>query len=136
MTTTASLLGPLCAVIVGAVLAVAVAVGFSPLSPIGPVRAVYPNGGFAFDWPVLGVGFALLFLVLSAISIGLVPTNSKNPGPRSLPLRALGSRAARIAADIGLPVTAVVGLRFALERPSERDAAPVRSASWARSSRS
>ena len=34
---------------VGSALAVAVGVALSPLSPIGPVRAVYPDGGFAFD---------------------------------------------------------------------------------------
>ena len=40
----------------------------------------------------------------------------------------LGSRAGRLASDLGLPVTAVVGIRFALEPPVDRDAAPVRSA--------
>ncbi len=129
MTGTASLLGPLTAVVVGAAIAVVVAIGLSPLSPIGPVRAVYPNGGFAFDWPVLGIGFALLFLILSAITTGLALRRSRRRTGRargfSVPVV---SRAGRLAADAGLPITAVVGLRFALQRPGERDAAPVRSA--------
>ena len=51
-------------------LAVAVAVVLSPLAPIGPVRPVYPDRGVAFDWTVLGLGFALLVVVLSAIGGG------------------------------------------------------------------
>ena len=39
---------------VGSLLAVAVAVGLSPLAPIGAVRPVYPDPGIAFDWTVLG----------------------------------------------------------------------------------
>ena len=128
-TAVASLLGPLAAVLVGAALAVGVAYALSPLSPIGPVRAVYPDGGFALDRPVLGIGFALLFLVLGLISVGLTLRRSRRATKRTrgYSLRTV-SRAGRLAADVGLPVTAVVGLRFALERPSDRDAAPVRSA--------
>ena len=54
------LIGVLVAVLLGSLLAVAVAVGLSPLSPLGPVRPVYPDPGIAFDWTVLGVGFAVL----------------------------------------------------------------------------
>jgi hypothetical protein len=129
MSATASALGPLAAVVVGAALAVVVAVLLSPLSPIGPVRAVYPDGGFAFDGKVLGYGFLLLLVLLSAITFGVILRRSgrvvRNTRRLSAPL---GSRAGRIASDIGLPVTAVVGIRFALEPPGDRDAAPVRSA--------
>ncbi len=129
MSVTAGSLGPLAAVTIGAVLAVVVAVALSPLSPIGPVRAVYPDGGFAFDWPVLGIGFLLLFLLLSAITLGVIFVRTRRTKARARRLSApLVSRAGRLAADIGLPAPAVVGVRFALERPSERDAAPVRSA--------
>ncbi len=129
MSTLARLLGPLAAVVVGAGLAVAVGVTLSPLTPIGPVRAVYPHGGFAFDWPVLSIGFGALLLILSAITVGLSSRRSWRTSQRTrrtgLPMI---SRSSRLAADVGLPVTSVVGLRFALERSSERDAAPVRSA--------
>jgi putative ABC transport system permease protein len=129
MSASASALGPLAAIVVGSALAVFVALGLSPLSPIGPVRAVYPDGGFAFDGPVLGFGFLLLLLLLSAITFGLILRRTRRVANRARMLKApLGSRAGRIASDIGLPVTAVVGIRFALEPPGDRDAAPVRSA--------
>ena len=54
------LIGVFAAVVLGSLFAVAVAVGLSPLAPLGPVRAVYPNRGIAFDWTVLGVGLAVL----------------------------------------------------------------------------
>jgi ABC-type lipoprotein release transport system permease subunit len=125
----ASVLGPLAAVLLGAILAVGVAIGLSPLSPIGPVRAVYPDIGIAFDWPVLGYGFVILFLLLGAITAGLILRRARRLTNRARRSSApLGSRAGRLASDAGLPVTAVVGIRFALEPPGDRDAAPVRSA--------
>ena len=127
----ASAIGPLAVRLVGIALAVDVAFVLSPLSPIGPVRAVYPDGGFAFDGPVLGFGvLLLLLLVLSAITFGLILRRSRRVvTPRRCGSSApLGSRAGRLASDVGLPVTAVVGIRFALEPPVDRDAAPVRSA--------
>ncbi len=54
------MIGVLGAVIVGSLVAVAVAVGLSPLAPLGPVRPVYPALGTALDWTVLGFGFAVL----------------------------------------------------------------------------
>ena len=129
MATIASDLGPLAAVLVGALCAVAVAMALSPLSPIGPVRAVYPVGGYAFDWPVLGLGSVGLFILLGAITLGLSLRRTRRGTRHTRRLRApLGSRAGRLAADVGLPAPAVVGIRFALEPPVDRDAAPVRSA--------
>jgi hypothetical protein len=63
------LLGLLGAVAAGALLAVAVAVAFSPVAPIGPVRPVYPAQGVAFDWTVLGGGFLLLACVFGAVAV-------------------------------------------------------------------
>ncbi len=129
MTMTASALGPLIATVLGAALAVGVAIALSPLSPIGPVRAVYPDGGFAIDGPVLGYGFLGLLLCLGVITFGLLLRRSRRvTGVVHRTSAPLGSRAGRLASDVGLPVTAVVGIRFALEPPGERDAAPVRSA--------
>src|ERR1017187_9370370 len=108
MSATASALGPLSAIVIGAGLAVVVAVGLSPLSPMGPVRAVYPDGGFAFDWPVLGYGFVLLLFLLSVITLGLILRRTRRGANQSRRLSApLGSRAGRLASDVGLPVTAV-----------------------------
>jgi hypothetical protein len=122
-------IGPLSAVALGAILAVAVAFALSPLAPIGPVRAVYPDGGFAFDGRVLGYGFLLVLIMLFAVTVALLLRRTRRvtgrPRRTSAPL---ASRAGGVAADVGLPVTAVVGIRFALESPSDRDSAPVRSA--------
>jgi hypothetical protein len=129
MTAAAGALGPLAAVVVGVVLAVIVAIGLSPLTPIGPVRSVFPNIGVSVDGAVLGYGFLMLLLLLSTVTIGLMLRRSRLSTGHVRRLSApLGSRAGRLASDVGLPVTAVVGIRFALEPPGDRDAAPVRSA--------
>ena len=71
MTSIVGLIGVGGAVVVGALLAAAVAVGVSPLAPLGPVRAVYPYPGVAFDWTVLGPGILVLIVVLSAIAVAI-----------------------------------------------------------------
>jgi hypothetical protein len=58
------LLGIGASVVIGALLAVAVAIGLSPLAPIGVVRPVYPDSGVAFDWTVLTLGFVFLIIAL------------------------------------------------------------------------
>ncbi|MGC1420483.1 MAG: FtsX-like permease family protein [Acidimicrobiales bacterium] len=129
MTSLASLLGLIAAIVLGAVLAVGVAVLLSPLSPIGPVRPVYPDGGFAFDTPVLVVGFLILVAVMVAISLIFTRRRVRhNYGRLRSALPTSRSRVGRAAADLGLPVTAVVGVRFAFEPGRDRDAVPVRSA--------
>ena len=66
-----AMLGPLCAVLLGAVLAVGVAVAFSPLMPIGPASQVDPSPGISFDWTVLLSGLAVLSLGLGGLTIVL-----------------------------------------------------------------
>jgi hypothetical protein len=129
MRASASLMGLGVAVVSGALLAVGVAIVLSPLSPIGPVRAVYPDGGFSFDWPILGLGFVFLTMVMLATAIVLVRRRTRRSTLHRGSLSpAAGSKAGRWAADIGLPVTAVVGVRFALESGRDREKVPVRSA--------
>lgn len=121
------LIGALSAVVLGALLAVAVAVLLSPLAPLGPVRAVYPHPGIAFDWAVLGAGLSVLILALGAATIAI--------SIRRSPTRARGRRRAtprvstitRGAESLGLPVSALVGVRFALEPGRGRTEVPVRS---------
>jgi hypothetical protein len=129
MSASVSLLGLAGAIAVGAVLACAVAVALSPLSPIGPVREVYPYRGVAFDWTVLGFGFAALVIALVAIAATVARRNLGHLARRSRLLApTLASRVGRLAAELGLPITSVVGVRFALEPGRDRDAVPVRSA--------
>ena len=52
--------GVLASIVVGSLLACAVAVALSPLAPLGPIRSVFHPGGINFDWTVLGGGLGLL----------------------------------------------------------------------------
>ena len=112
----------------GALLAGAVAVGLSPLTPLGPVRRV-ETSGVAFDWTVLGLGVASLILVLSAVAVAIAYRQAPHRVARRhrrAPYR--GSRAARAAANAGLPTPTVTGIRFAVEPGAGSNAVPVRSA--------
>jgi hypothetical protein len=124
-----ALLGLQGAIVLGSLLAAAVAVGLSPLSPLGPVRSVYPTPGITADWTVLGVGLVVLVGGLSAIAGVLAYRGAPHRverrgrlGPRSR------SRVARAAAAAGLPASGVVGVRMAVEPGGGRTAVPVRSA--------
>jgi hypothetical protein len=122
------LIGVLAAVIVGALVAVAVAIGLSPLSPLGPVGPVYPTPGIAFDWTVLGIGFAVLALGLGSAAIGLSYRSAPHRASRIGSARTRSSSITRGAEATGMPVAGVVGVRFALEPGRGRTAVPVRSA--------
>ena len=67
------LLGIIASVLAGTSLAVAVAIGLSPLAPLGPVRPVYPDLGASFDWTVLGLGAMTLVVPLGT---ALAPSRS------------------------------------------------------------
>ncbi|MGB9112443.1 MAG: FtsX-like permease family protein [Acidimicrobiales bacterium] len=124
-----AVIGILGAIVVGALVAVAVAVALSPIAPIGPVRAVYPSRGFAFDWTVLGLGFAATALgfIVFAIALGYRDAPHRI-ARRSNQSRGAQSRLALASARAGLPPSAVTGIRFALEPGTGRTAVPVRSA--------
>jgi hypothetical protein len=100
-TTADGLLGVLVAVLGGSLLAVAVAVALSPLSPLGTVRFVYPHRGIAFDWTVLGLG--VIFLTGALSGVALIVAYRRAPRGGSAPLspverstRRRGVRAARV----------------------------------------
>jgi ABC-type antimicrobial peptide transport system permease subunit len=123
------LMGILGALAVGSMLAVLVAVVLSPLAPLGPVRPVYPNRGVAFDWTVLGVGFLVLVLVLGAIAALQANRGVRRIiSARSSASWGSESRWLRSVANSGLPISAVTGVRFALEPGRGRSATPVRTA--------
>jgi hypothetical protein len=127
MTAGDGLLGIMGAVVVGALVAVAVAVALSPLAPLGPVRPYYPDSGVAFDWTVLGLGGAVLVLVLGSVAFVLTVQRAPQRTGTRRRLRA-PSRIEGAASAGGLPVSAVTGIRFALEPGAESEAVPVRSA--------
>jgi hypothetical protein len=120
-------LGIMGAVAVGALVAVAVAVALSPLAPLGPVRPFYPFPGLSFDWNVLS--FGTLGLVVVLFAVGLLLATRAAPHRLDVAGRRRSRRESKLTASAssgGLPISAVVGVRFALEPGA--DNAPVRSA--------
>lgn len=128
MTTLDGVLGVVASVVGGAALAGALAFVVSPLGPLGPVRPVYPDPGFAWDWTVFGPGLALL--VLAPASVALWGGYRAAPHRVAARAQARGSSSTivRAAANSGLPASAVLGVRFALDPGSGPTAVPVRSA--------
>jgi hypothetical protein len=122
------LYGLLAPIVIGALLAAGVAVALSPLSPLGPVRAVYPGSPIAADWTVLGLGVLALAVVLGMAATVMawrgVPYRAER---RARATHSSASRSAQAVASTGLPVPTLVGVRFALERGRGRAAVPVRS---------
>ena len=120
------LLGSLGALLLGSLLAGAVAVALSPLGPLGPVR---PFLGVALrpDWTVIGVGVAILVLVLGGVAV-LASFHSLPDRARNRSGRFTSSRVTTAATRAGLPPAVVTGVRFALEPGVGRSAVPVRSA--------
>jgi hypothetical protein len=129
MTVSDGLPGLLGAVLAGSLLAVVVAVGLSPLAPLGSVRPVYPHPGVAFDWTVLGVGAAVLAGVLSLVALVLAYRGAPHRAAlrdRRTPGRA--PVAARTASSLGLPPPVAEGIRLAVDPGAGRNTVPVRSA--------
>jgi FtsX-like permease family len=121
------LIGVLAAVVLGSLLAGAVAIGLSPLGPIGPVRPVYPDPGIAVDWRVLGTGFAILVIGLGTAAAAVSYRRASHLAARGERGTTRHSRVSRGAETAALPVAGVVGVRFALEPGQGRTAVPVRS---------
>ena len=119
------LLGSLGALLLGSLLAGAVAVGLSALGPIGPVR---PFLGVALrpDWAVIGIGVLTLVVVLGGVAV-LASFRSLPDRARNRAGRFTSSRVTTAATRAGLPPSAVTGVRFALgaRRGTERRAGAV-----------
>jgi len=126
MTMADAVTGIIAATFVGCAVAVGVAIAMSPLFPLGPVRPVYPVG-VAFDATMLGLGFVALAVVLSGVAV--LEAYRLDPHVRSRVRRVVRppSAGTRLAVSSGFPVSAVTGVRFAID-PGDRDPVPVRSA--------
>ena len=126
MTLSDGLIGTLGSIFIGSVLAGLVAVGLSPLAPLGPVRPLL-RVGLHVDWTVVGLGVAVLLVSLSTLAV--IVAYRAAPHRVAVRLqRERGSGVARAATATGLPPTAVTGIRFALEPGVGRSTVPVRSA--------
>jgi hypothetical protein len=122
------LIGIVMSILAGSLLAGAVAILISPLGLLGPLRAYVPHA-IHVDWAIVGIGITATALVLFAIAV----TVALLVAPRRVTrLRAIAtarsSSTARMAANASMPVSAVTGIRLALEPGSGRNSVPVRSA--------
>ncbi|HEY5987191.1 MAG TPA: FtsX-like permease family protein [Streptosporangiaceae bacterium] len=106
-----------------AILAAAGAVALSPLAPVGPVRRFDPVRGIRADGLVHGAGAFLLAVTLLGL-LSVLAIRSVRPGKSGEAARS--SAIATAAAAAGLPASAVVGTRNALEPGSGIRSAPVR----------
>jgi hypothetical protein len=111
----------------GAAGAVLIAFLLSPLAPIGVARNAEPNPGLDLDYAVVlggAVALALLLVLLAAIPAWRMAGARAGAADSA----AQGSRFAEWLSRASFPVTAVAGVRLALERGRGRAAVPVRSA--------
>jgi hypothetical protein len=116
----------------GAMIAAATAVALSPLAPIGLARRAEPHPGVALDRAVLTSGAVAVVAMVVVCAVAAAWSASRSP------ITALGvlepsrarppSRLAGALAAAGLPATAVIGARLALEPGRGRTAVPVRAA--------
>ena len=104
----------------GAALAVGGAIAISPLTPIGPLRRLEPSPGTSVDPLVLGVGAAVIILLVLA---RLAMSGSRTPAPAGV------ARTNRVVDRVAqrLPVPVGSGLRLATDSGRGTRAIPLRS---------
>lgn len=115
--------------VAGAAVAIVVAVALSPLAPVGLARRAELHPGFDVDAVVLAVGAVLIAALVVAWS-GAVAWRTSRAVERGADIirRDRPSMAGARLAAAGAGVTAVAGVRLALERGRGRTAVPVVSA--------
>jgi ABC-type antimicrobial peptide transport system permease subunit len=133
----ASLTQAAAATVAGAIGAVAIAIAASPLTPIGAARLAEPHPGVSVNAGVIAAGAAAIVVLLLA-RVAVTAWRQARARPAAADFAAAESpRRARVAdsfARAGAPVTAVTGVRFALDPGPGRGAGgarasvPVRSA--------
>ena len=123
----AALVAPLLVIVAGTLGALGVALLGSPLMPLGRVRRVEVARGVHADWAVLGLGALVLVLILAGIAVAAAVREDPQRVIARGNAAARPSRVVRAAQSVGLPPSAVTGLRMALEPGAGRTAVPVRS---------
>jgi putative ABC transport system permease protein len=118
------------ATVTGAIGAVAIATAASPLTPIGPARLAEPHPGVSVNAGVLAAGAAAIVALLAA-RVAVTAWRQAGARPAADPVEPSSRRRPRLAERLsraGAPLTAVTGVRFALDPGTGRASVPVRSA--------
>jgi hypothetical protein len=114
--------------LLGALGAIALAIVLSPIAPLGEARLAETSTAVIVDSPVLLLG--ALATVVVVLALGVWPASR---AARTLPPDggAVASRPSKVVtglAEAGAPPSAIVGVRYALERKSGGSTVPVGSA--------
>ena len=114
-------------VVVGTLLAVLVAIALSPLAPLGPVRPFSRVHGVAGDWTVLGIGAGVIGFYLGAFCATLAWRTAPHRRWAGYDIVPRRSNLVSRAQNLGAPITATLGMHFALDPRRNRGDLPVRS---------
>ena len=116
--------------VAGAVLAASIAIVASPLMPIGPARLADLHPGMSVDTFVLGLGALTVVVVTTAlVVVARVAEGGRTPAERfrsALDKRSTPGGLARTFGRVGAPLTASIGVRWALETGRGRNNVPLR----------
>ena len=115
------------ATIIGAGLAVVLAIGGSRAMPIGEARRAEPSPGFDVDLVTLGVG-ALALLVVLSVSVGLGALRTSRTDPTAEPMLRARRPSASLLASGRFSPASQLGVAMALDPGEGRTTVPVRSA--------
>src|SRR5262249_40821091 len=116
--------------VIGAALAVVVAVLASPLMPIGLARQAEVHRGVSFDGVVLLAGFVRMVVLLTAWA-AVVSWKAARPLARGVGARGGARRPSRMARTLrqaGWPPAATLGTSMTFESGGGKNAVPVRTA--------
>jgi ABC-type antimicrobial peptide transport system permease subunit len=118
------------ATVTGALLAVLIAIGASPMMPIGPARVAEPSPGISVDWWVLALGFVGIVVVLvagAAWPAWRYASRANGTGSNDgISRRTMVER--HWVTRVGTTPTRVIGIRHAIETGRGRSAVPSRPA--------
>lgn len=113
--------GPTLVALLGAAAGAAASVALSSRFPIGSVAPLEPDPGLQVDLPVLTVAVVLAPALVGGAALVAARRRVEDRGGTT-------SRLAAAAGQLGLPVPALIGTRFALESGRGSQALPVRPA--------
>ena len=113
--------------LLGAALAVAIAIALSPLAPIGLARLADPLPGLSINVAVLALGAVGVVAGCLLMATASVWRASATLTPRAEAARSRPSRAVALLAGVGASAAATCGVWMAMERGRGRTAVPVRS---------